>query len=63
MQINFFAEINRLERLSKLGDLENAMKEPSKYTNLIVRVGGFSARFIELRKEIQLDLLNRTLYE
>ena len=45
------------------GDLENAMKEPSKYTNLIVRVGGFSARFIELRKEIQLDLLNRTLYE
>jgi len=45
------------------GDLENAMKDPSKYANLIVRVGGFSARFIELRKEIQLDLLKRTLHE
>jgi len=45
------------------GDLEQAMVDPSKYTNLIVRVGGFSARFIELRKEIQLDLLHRTLHE
>ncbi|MEI6603656.1 MAG: glycine radical domain-containing protein [Clostridia bacterium] len=45
------------------GDLEQAMVNPSKYTNLIVRVGGFSARFIELRKEIQLDLLHRTLHE
>ena len=45
------------------GDLENAMKEPEKYPNLIVRVGGFSARFIELSKEVQQDVLNRTLYE
>jgi len=43
-------------------DLENAMREPEKYTNLIVRVGGFSARFVELPREVQLEILNRTLY-
>ncbi len=44
------------------GDLENALKEPEKYRNLIVRVGGFSARFVELSPEIQRDLIARTLY-
>ena len=43
-------------------DLENAMREPEKYGNLIVRVGGFSARFVELEKTLQIDILNRTLY-
>jgi hypothetical protein len=43
-------------------DLENAMKEPEKYTHLIVRVGGFSARFVELSKEVRMEILNRTLY-
>ncbi len=45
------------------GDLENAMREPEKYRNLIVRVGGFSARFVELNREVQLDIINRTLIE
>jgi pyruvate-formate lyase len=45
------------------GDLENAMREPEKYRNLIVRVGGFSARFVELDRAVQLDILNRTLIE
>ncbi|MEI6131362.1 MAG: pyruvate formate lyase family protein [Bacillota bacterium] len=44
------------------GDLENAMKEPEKYQNLFVRVGGFSARFVELDKSIQLEILSRTLH-
>ena len=44
------------------GDLERAMEEPEKYRNLIVRVGGFSARFVELDRSLQLDLLARTLY-
>lgn len=44
------------------GDLENALKEPEKYRSLIVRVGGFSARFVELAPEVQQDLLARTLY-
>lgn len=42
-------------------DLENARLHPEKYTNLIVRVGGFSARYIELDEDIQVDILNRTL--
>lgn len=42
-------------------DLENARKEPEKYSNLIVRVGGFSARYIELADDVQQDILNRTL--
>lgn len=44
------------------GDLERAMVEPEKYQNLIVRVGGFSARFVELSKDDQKELLSRTLY-
>ncbi|MGC4019938.1 MAG: pyruvate formate lyase family protein [Muricomes sp.] len=42
-------------------DLENARREPEKYANLIVRVGGFSARYIELADDVQQDILNRTL--
>lgn len=44
------------------GDLERAMIEPEKYQNLIVRVGGFSARFVELSKDDQKELLSRTTY-
>lgn len=43
-------------------DLENAMREPERYGNLIVRVGGFSARFVELDRDIQTDILSRTMY-
>lgn len=43
-------------------DLINAMKYPDQYSNLIVRVGGFSAKFVELPKSIQLEILSRTIY-
>lgn len=43
-------------------DLEMALLEPEKYTNLIVRVGGYSAKFVELPKDIQQEILSRTLY-
>ncbi|MGE5352144.1 MAG: pyruvate formate lyase family protein [Acidobacteriota bacterium] len=43
-------------------DLENAMKEPEKYGHIFVRVGGFSARFVELSRDVQMEILNRTLY-
>jgi pyruvate-formate lyase len=43
-------------------DLENAMKFPEEYANLIVRVGGFTARFVELDRDVQEEILNRTLY-
>jgi pyruvate-formate lyase len=44
------------------GDLEKAMEEPEKYQNLIVRVGGFSARFVTLNRDLQIDILKRTHY-
>ncbi|MFC2090967.1 pyruvate formate lyase family protein, partial [Bacteroidota bacterium] len=44
------------------GDLERAMEYPEEYPNLLVRVGGFSARFVELEKDIQIEIVNRTLY-
>lgn len=43
-------------------DLENAIKEPKKYQDLFVRVGGFSARFVDLDKDVQKEVLSRTLY-
>ncbi len=42
-------------------DLKNARLHPEKYSNLIVRVGGFSARYVELADDVQIDILNRTL--
>ncbi len=43
-------------------DLENAMRTPGNYPDLLVRVGGFSARFVELEKDVQLEIIQRTLY-
>lgn len=42
------------------GDLEAAMERPEDYPNLLVRVGGFSARFVELPRDVQMEILNRT---
>ena len=38
------------------------IREPEKYRNLIVRVGGFCARFVELDRKVQEEILSRTLY-
>jgi len=43
-------------------DLENAIREPEKYQHLIVRMGGFSERFVNLPPETQKELLARTIY-
>lgn len=43
------------------GELEAAYQHPEKYPNLIVRVGGFSARFVNLDRDVQQEILNRTL--
>lgn len=43
--------------------LEDAMIHPEKYPNLIVRVSGFSAVFVNLDRAVQEELLSRTLYE
>ncbi len=44
------------------GELEDAMVHPEKYQNLFVRVGGFSARFVDLDPGTQADMLTRALY-
>lgn len=44
------------------GDLENAVREPHNYPHLMVRVGGFSARFVTLYPELQREIIARTLY-
>ncbi len=40
--------------------LADAMEHPERYPNLVVRVSGFSALYVTLAKEVQLDILNRT---
>ena len=40
--------------------LRNAQKEPEKNKNLVVRVAGFSAYFVELVPGSQEDLIKRT---
>src|SRR5208283_3648286 len=37
--------------------LENAMKNPEKYKDMLVRVAGYSALFVELSKPLQYDIL------
>lgn len=44
------------------GELEDAMIHPEKYPNLIVRVGGFSAKFIDLDPLVQKEIISRTMY-
>ena len=43
--------------------LLDAMANPEKYSNLVVRVSGFSAFYITLDRAVQLDILNRTQQE
>ena len=45
------------------GTLEDAQTHPEKYPDLIVRVAGYSAIFVNLGKDVQDELLSRTLYE
>ncbi len=44
------------------GVLERAMEKPEEYGDLIVRVSGFSAYFINLAPEVQRDILRRSLH-
>ena len=37
-----------------------AQKDPQKYRNLIVRVAGYSAYFVDLSPDLQNDLIART---
>jgi len=39
-----------------------ALKEPEKHSHLMVRIGGYSARFVNLSPELQEDIIARTDY-
>ena len=41
-------------------ELLDAQKNPQKYSNLIVRVGGYSAYFTSLSRELQDNIIART---
>ena len=43
--------------------LEDAMIHPEKYPDLIVRVAGYSAVFIDLDPAVQREIISRTMYE
>ncbi|MGN1340070.1 MAG: pyruvate formate lyase family protein [Oscillospiraceae bacterium] len=45
------------------GALEDAMIHPEKYPNLIVRVAGYSAVFVNLDPTVQREILSRTMYD
>ncbi len=40
--------------------LRSAQEDPEKYKNLVIRIAGFSAYFVELDKSLQDDLISRT---
>ena len=64
--------INRIDYYFSLGGMQmqfnvvsretllRAQKDPAKYQNLIVRVAGYSAYFVNLEKQVQQDIIDRT---
>jgi len=45
-----------------LSDLKDAQKYPENYPNFMVRVSGYSARFVDLPKAVQDDIISRYCY-
>ena len=43
--------------------LKAAQKDPKSYQNILVRVAGYSAYFIELDKQVQDNIITRTLQQ
>ena len=43
--------------------LRDAQAHPERYKNLLVRVSGFSAYFVELSREVQEDVIGRTEFQ
>lgn len=45
--------------MTDVEEMKRAQENPERYGSLIVRVGGFSARFVTLDKSLQDDIINR----
>ena len=48
--------------VSRPEELRKAMEHPEDYAHLMVRVGGFSARFVDLPRDCQMEIMERTLH-
>lgn len=61
----FFANGGTQLNLMVIGkeDLIQAKAHPENYQNLIVRIGGFSARFVELDPVMQEEIIRRTTFD
>ncbi|MCI1666225.1 MAG: pyruvate formate lyase family protein [Atopobiaceae bacterium] len=46
-----------------IGELEDAQRHPEKYPDLLVRVAGYSAVFVNLTKDVQDEVMSRTLWD
>jgi len=44
---------------TSVADLQAALERPDDFPNLIVRVGGFSARFVSLSRDVQCEIVER----
>ena len=42
--------------------LKDAMAHPENYKNLIVRISGYNARFVDLSKHLQIELIHRSQF-
>jgi len=45
--------------MTSVDELVRAFESPEDYPNLIVRVGGFSARFVSLNRAVQQEIIQR----
>jgi len=43
-------------------EMLDAMREPGKHKDLMIRIGGYSARFVSLPHELQEDIISRMEY-
>jgi formate C-acetyltransferase len=44
-------------------ELLDAQKHPERHKNLLVRVGGYSAYFIDLPRDLQNEIVRRSMHE
>ena len=45
--------------ITDIEELKRARLDPENHRHVIVRVGGYSARFVNLRPELQEEIINR----
>ncbi len=59
--MTFFAQGGQIFQgnVTDVEELRRALDAPEEYRHLIVRVGGYSARFVSLQRELQEEIINR----